>query len=140
VSKTNYESIESLSTLIASLARTAIPSKVNVTLRKPNAIPFAKASGVSITRPYHPPSSRDRHQVFIALGSNLGDRLGTIEKSLHALENAGVRIEDVSGLYESEPMYVEEQPQFLNAVAKVQPSLLFCANSRQRQHWRHYTC
>jgi dihydroneopterin aldolase/2-amino-4-hydroxy-6-hydroxymethyldihydropteridine diphosphokinase/dihydropteroate synthase len=132
VSKTNYESIESLSTLIASLAQTAIPSKVNVTLRKPNAIPFAKASGVSITRPYRLPSRRDSHQVFIALGSNLGDRLGTIEKSLHALEDSGVRIEDVSGLYESEPMYVEEQPQFLNAVARVHDSLPHDANCRHR--------
>jgi dihydroneopterin aldolase / 2-amino-4-hydroxy-6-hydroxymethyldihydropteridine diphosphokinase / dihydropteroate synthase len=119
VGKTEYESIESLSTLIANLAQKTIPSKVKVTLRKPHSIPFAKAAGVSIIRPFNPPNPRDFHEVFIALGSNLGDRLRTFEKSLQRLEDSGIRVRDVSGLYESEPMYVEEQPQFLNAVCKV---------------------
>lgn len=57
--------------------------------------------------------------MYIALGSNLGDRLRTIEKGLEKLESFGIHILDVSGLYESEPMYVQEQPQFLNAVCKV---------------------
>ena len=60
--------------------------------------------------------------MYIALGSNIGDRVGTIERALKTLDSHGVHIRDVSGLYESEPMYVLEQPQFLNAVCKVQRS------------------
>jgi 7,8-dihydro-6-hydroxymethylpterin-pyrophosphokinase len=45
--------------------------------------------------------------------------LGNFEKALKMLQKEGLEILDVSGLYESEPMYVEEQPQFLNAVCKV---------------------
>lgn len=59
------------------------------------------------------------NEVYIALGSNLGNRLHTIEQALNHLEKSGVHVLDVSSLYESEPMYVQEQPQFLNAVCKV---------------------
>ena len=131
VKTTNYESIESLSTLIATLAQKTIHSKVQVTLRKPYAIPFANAAGVSITRPYQHPAPEDKHVVFIAMGSNLGNRVGTIEKSLEALRDSGIRVHDVSGLYESDPMYVEEQPRFLNAVCKVPCShLMFSADAK----------
>lgn len=65
------------------------------------------------------PDVNKESEVFIALGSNLGDRLKTIEQALEILESSGVDIQDVSGLYESEPMYVQEQPKFLNAVCKV---------------------
>lgn len=61
--------------------------------------------------------------MYIALGGNLGDRLGTIEKALEILGTSGVNVQEVSGLYESEPMYLEEQPQFLNAVCKVLSAL-----------------
>lgn len=55
--------------------------------------------------------------VFIALGSNLGDRVGAIKR---AVESMTLFIEDiaVSSLYETAPMYVEAQPAFLNAVLK----------------------
>ena len=88
-------------------------------MRKPRAIPFGKAAGVSITREYRPPSTNSEQEVYIALGSNLGDRLRTMERALQLLIEANVEILMVSGLYESEPMYVQEQPQFLNAVCKV---------------------
>ena len=131
VKTTDYESIESLSTLIATLAQKSIRSKVQVTLRKPYAIPFAKAAGVSIIRPYQHRPPENEHVVFIALGSNLGDRVGTIEKSLETLQHSGIRIHDISGLYESDPMYVEEQPRFLNAVCKVPHShLTFSADAK----------
>jgi len=53
------------------------------------------------------------------LGSNLGDRLGNFEKTLKPLQKEGIEILDVSGLYESESMYIEEQSQLLNVVCKV---------------------
>lgn len=82
-------------------------------------MPFATAVGVTIKRQYIRPDVNKESEVFIALGSNLGDRLKTIEQALEILESSGVDIQDVSGLYESEPMYVQEQPKFLNAVCKV---------------------
>ena len=90
-----------------------------MTIRKPNALPFAAAAGVTIKRPYQARTQQDGFDVYIALGSNLGNRLETIEKALSVLESHGIHVQDVSALYESEPMYVEDQPQFLNAVCKV---------------------
>ena len=59
------------------------------------------------------PTSR-RARVAIALGSNLGDRPTRIERSLEAIR---VFVDDVevSPLYETDPMYDENQPVFLNA-------------------------
>ena len=59
------------------------------------------------------------NEVYIAIGSNIGDRPHTLRQALDHLEKSGVHVLDVSSLYESEPMYVQEQPQFLNAVCKV---------------------
>jgi 2-amino-4-hydroxy-6-hydroxymethyldihydropteridine diphosphokinase len=53
--------------------------------------------------------------VLIALGSNLGDREGQMRQAECALE---LWVDDwrMSALIETEPMYVVEQPRFLNAV------------------------
>ena len=118
VSKTSYESLESLASLVAAEAFGKLDN-VTVTIRKPSALPSADASGVTITRRRLPESKGQQHEVYIALGSNLGDRLATLQQALRALDSSGIRVLDVSCLYESEPMYVEEQPQFLNAVCKV---------------------
>lgn len=119
MSKTSYQSIESLATYIANYALNAFPHTITVRVRKPSALPFAAAAGVTIKRHYKSQESQDGQEVYIALGSNLGDRLRTMEKALEKLESSGVQVLDVSGIYESEPMYVQLQPQFLNAVCKV---------------------
>jgi len=54
-------------------------------------------------------------RVFIALGSNLGDRAQNLRKAIFLL-NQRVRIEKKSSVYESAPMYVDSQPQYLNMV------------------------
>jgi 2-amino-4-hydroxy-6-hydroxymethyldihydropteridine diphosphokinase len=54
--------------------------------------------------------------VVVALGSNLGDREAAIEAALVRLSDA-VRLEQVSPLFETEPLYRADQPGFLNAVA-----------------------
>lgn len=54
-------------------------------------------------------------EVYLSLGSNLGDREGNIRQALGLL-GEWVRIERVSSLYETEPMYLKEQPWFLNLV------------------------
>ena len=55
-------------------------------------------------------------RVAIAFGSNLGDRERHVREALKLLER-GVAVELVSSLYETAPMYVEDQPSFLNGVA-----------------------
>ena len=52
--------------------------------------------------------------IYLALGSNLGDRLAYLEKSIELLS---VKIDDmiVSPVYETVPWGVKEQPMFLNA-------------------------
>lgn len=53
--------------------------------------------------------------VAVAFGSNLGDRTRHIAKAIERLGQL-VQIDRVSGVYETEPMYVEDQPSFLNGV------------------------
>src|ERR1019366_3974720 len=53
------------------------------------------------------------HIVYLALGSNLGDRRGNLAAALQQLREV-VTIETVSSVYETEPVGYFEQPRFLN--------------------------
>ncbi len=56
-------------------------------------------------------------QAVIALGSNLGDRLATLQGALDALAGPpGLEIVAVSPVYETAPVGGPEQADFLNAV------------------------
>ena len=57
------------------------------------------------------------HTVYIALGSNIGNRAGHLHDSLDAL-GSYMDVEETSHLYETLPMLVTDQPLFLNAVCK----------------------
>lgn len=59
------------------------------------------------------------HRVLVAFGSNMGYRIGHIEKALMEMDRRRLRIKSVSGLYETEPMYVTDQDVFLNGVCEV---------------------
>ena len=62
--------------------------------------------------------------VFIALGSNVGDRLDAIEAACRAIdEDPDMRIVQTSSLYETEPMYVEDQARFLNGACEIETQL-----------------
>lgn len=54
-------------------------------------------------------------RVAIGFGSNVGDRELSIRKALRLIERV-VAVDAVSSLYETAPMYVEDQPPFLNGV------------------------
>ena len=57
------------------------------------------------------------HEVFIGLGSNLGDRESNLNNALqHMAENIVTTAE--SGIYETPPWGVMDQPQFLNQVIR----------------------
>ncbi len=61
-------------------------------------------------------------QVYLGIGSNLGDRQANIEKALKLLGER-LQIELVSSIYETEPVGYVEQPVFLNAVCRGQTEL-----------------
>ncbi len=63
-----------------------------------------------------------RDDVFLALGSNLGDRLRNLESALDALRT-GLRIAAVSGIYETEPVGFADQSPFLNLVCRASTEL-----------------
>ena len=65
-----------------------------------------------------------RISVFIALGSNRPSRAERIRRALFLLDGlTGTRVIDVSGLYETEPLYYRAQADFLNCVAAVETVL-----------------
>jgi GTP cyclohydrolase-4 len=64
----------------------------------------------------------ESHRVFLAFGSNLGDRLSNILEALNQLK-PHVAIEKLSSFYETEPVGFRDQPLFLNAVAEGSTSL-----------------
>ena len=57
-------------------------------------------------------------QVFISIGSNLGDRRAYCKRALE--EMAGFsKVLKVSSLYETEPVGNEDQPDFINIAAEI---------------------
>ncbi len=60
--------------------------------------------------------------VLLALGSNLGDRASLLERAVLALE-ARLRLTARSSLWETAPMYVIDQPAFLNMALAVETEL-----------------
>ena len=63
-------------------------------------------------------------RAYVGVGSNLGDREGLVRRALEALgEQAGIDVEAVSSLRETDPVGLLEQPKFLNAVARVSTTL-----------------
>ena len=61
-------------------------------------------------------------QIYLALGSNLGDRLGNLKAARAAL-SPQVRLLAASPVYETPPWGYEDQPAFLNQVLEVETDL-----------------
>lgn len=141
VESSSYGTIESLNHFLVQhiCQSSSIPSTpgdsapiVEVTIRKPSAIPFATPS-ITIARSStdypnstpsslvgsNVPSSSSHKRVFIAVGSNIGDSVDHIRRAIQLLEQGGCRLVDCSRLYESAPMYVEDQERFTNGAIEV---------------------
>jgi 2-amino-4-hydroxy-6-hydroxymethyldihydropteridine diphosphokinase len=78
--------------------------------------------------------------AYIALGANLGDRERTLHSAVAALRQLG-SIEAASSFYETAPVGLVEQPDFLNAVIALRtalpPQQLMAALLRiEQQHGR----
>lgn len=57
--------------------------------------------------------------AYIALGSNVGNRIYWIEEACNRISRKGIIIKRTSSLWETKPMYVLEQDNFLNGVIEV---------------------
>jgi 2-amino-4-hydroxy-6-hydroxymethyldihydropteridine diphosphokinase len=60
--------------------------------------------------------------AYIALGSNLGDREGTLHSAIAALRQLG-SVDAISSFYETASVGLVEQPDFLNAVVALRTTL-----------------
>ncbi len=57
-------------------------------------------------------------QVYLSLGSNLGNREENLRKAIHALGRLG-KVVAVSSFYETEPVELTDQPWFLNCALQL---------------------
>jgi 2-amino-4-hydroxy-6-hydroxymethyldihydropteridine diphosphokinase len=63
-------------------------------------------------------------RVFLSLGSNLGHRLGFLQRAVEAIDQLpDTEVVRVSKIYETEPVGMREQPDFLNAAVEITTTL-----------------
>ena len=62
-------------------------------------------------------------RVWLALGSNVGDRAGYLRAARQALPGAGIALVRASRIDETAPVGVQDQPPFLNQVLEVETVL-----------------
>lgn len=61
--------------------------------------------------------------IYVALGSNLGDRGAHLRAAIEKLPAAGIRVLRESPVYETEPVGYAHQPWFLNMVLEAETAL-----------------
>ncbi len=65
------------------------------------------------------------HKVFLSIGSNVGDRLKNIQKTILLINNQlDIEISDKSNIYETKPMYNLQQEYFLNMVILIKTNII----------------
>jgi dihydropteroate synthase/2-amino-4-hydroxy-6-hydroxymethyldihydropteridine diphosphokinase len=92
---------------------------------KPAAIALAKQVSISWSGTDLSISNR-YSSVYLALGSNLGNRLENITKAIHMMEEMpldSMVVKSISRLYLSKPMYYHDQDYFLNACCRIETTL-----------------
>jgi len=61
--------------------------------------------------------------VYLGLGANIGDREWNLRKAVRTLCERGCKLTAASSLYETKPVGITDQPDFLNAVIAVKTAL-----------------
>ncbi len=61
--------------------------------------------------------------VYLALGTNVGDREENLRRAITLLDDSGIDIKSLSALYETEPVDYLDQSWFLNAVLEAETTL-----------------
>ena len=57
--------------------------------------------------------------AYVGIGSNMGDRAGNLLLGVRGLMEASFRVTKLSGIYETEPVGIESNANFLNMVAEM---------------------
>ena len=65
----------------------------------------------------------DFHMVYLALGSNIGDRRNALSEAIRLIDERGGRVDKVSSFMETEPWGFKSEFKFLIAVLSVQAML-----------------
>ena len=134
-----YDLLETFSQVLASriMELSGLVRKVNIRIEKPSPPIDEKLDTVGVeyvldkggSRPVRPGKLKpgnteksktgDSNIIYLSLGSNMGNRKINLKKALKLLKgNPGIDIENISSLYETEPMYVEDQKSFYNIVVR----------------------
>ena len=66
---------------------------------------------------------RVKQNVYLSLGSNLGDRSKNLRDAIGALREAGIDVTRISSMYETEPVDYLEQPWFVNMAVEAETEL-----------------
>lgn len=82
--------------------------------------------------------------VYVGLGSNIGDREAALRRAISLMDSYDLRVKRISSVYETEPMYKEDQGKFLNAVVELATNLfpmrlLLRLQGIERRMGRHRT-
>jgi 2-amino-4-hydroxy-6-hydroxymethyldihydropteridine diphosphokinase len=64
------------------------------------------------------PDVRASKQVYLALGSNRGDRVANLRRAMEELDKVGVKVQRVSSFYKTEPVDFGPQAWFLNCAVE----------------------
>lgn len=65
-----------------------------------------------------------RRTAYLGLGSNLGDRLATLQRAVDLLDGeAGIDVVASSRIWETDPVGGPPQPDYLNAVVRIETEL-----------------
>ncbi len=121
VQAVNHQLLEKVAEEVAEVLLLTNPllKKVTVKVKKPWApvgLPLDTV-GVEITRGWH--------EVYLSLGSNLGDKAAYLQGAIELLgAQKQIVVEEVSDLILTKPYGITEQPVFLNGCVKIRTLLL----------------
>jgi dihydroneopterin aldolase/2-amino-4-hydroxy-6-hydroxymethyldihydropteridine diphosphokinase len=113
----SYDLIETVAANLCEyiLMEYSLANRLKICLKKPWAPIHLQLDYVAVEM------ERSRHLVYIALGSNLGDREKNLRDALTILDdNTRCRIIRASGFYETEPEGYANQGKFINAVTELE--------------------
>lgn len=120
VTKNRYDLLETLANdLVKSLLKKyKLMSEIKLIIHKPNAPIPTEFADVTLQ------VVRKRTNAFLGLGSNLGDKKEYLDMAIEALiAHDHVVLKEQSKYIETEPYGVTDQPEFLNAVVKIETYL-----------------
>jgi dihydroneopterin aldolase/2-amino-4-hydroxy-6-hydroxymethyldihydropteridine diphosphokinase len=126
VETSRFELVERLAGHVAETLLRAHPSlmAIDIEVRKPQAPinGIFQSAGIAITR------CRADYDLFstadLSLGANLGDRLETLKAAVRILGgHPQVRLPRVSSVYETTPVGLLDQPDFLNLAMRIETTL-----------------